>query len=229
MSEYDLYAATYDAQFRERLDDVPFYVEEAKRAEPPVLELACGTGRVLIPVAKAGVQVYGLDSSAAMLDVCRRKVAKLAEDLQARITLSEADMRDFSFDERFGLIYCPFRAFLHLMTPEDQITALRRIHDHLRKGGRFTAFGIAPESPCPIDYNNGIVFKGCQIHGINGRKMYDTWYRVRNLLASKRLDPSPVITHKFLLDDYEKGFEKMIERPRQSAKVVLFPDPNEMK
>ncbi len=99
----------------------------------------------------------------------------------------------------------------------------------LRKGGRFTAFGIAPESPCPIDYNNGIVFKGCQIHGISGRKMFDTWYRVRNLLASKRLDPSPVITHRFLLDDYEKGFEKMIERPRKSAKVILFPDPNEMK
>ena len=99
----------------------------------------------------------------------------------------------------------------------------------IRKGGRFTAFGIAPESPCPIDYNNGIVFKGCQIHGINGRKMFDTWYRVRSLLASKRLDPSPVITHKYLLDDFEKGFEKMIERPRKSAKVVLFPDAKEMK
>lgn len=93
----------------------------------------------------------------------------------------------------------------------------------VRKGGRITAFGIAPESPCPVDYNNGIVFKGCQIHGINGRKMFDTWYRVRALLTSGRLDPSPVITHKFKLEDYEKGFEKMIERPRKSAKVVLFP------
>ena len=99
----------------------------------------------------------------------------------------------------------------------------------LRKGGRFTAFGIAAQSPCPVDYNNGIVFKGCQIHGINGRKMFDTWFRVRNLLASGRLDPSPVITHKFLLKDYAKGFEKMMERPRKSAKVVLFPDPKEMK
>lgn len=97
----------------------------------------------------------------------------------------------------------------------------------VRKGGRVTAFGIAPESPCLIDYNNGIVFKGCQVHGINGRKMFDTWYRVRQLLASKRLDPSPVITHKFLLEDFEKGFEKMIERPRHAAKVVLFPDKEE--
>ena len=97
----------------------------------------------------------------------------------------------------------------------------------VRKGGRVTAFGIAPESPCPIDYNNGIVFKGCQVHGINGRKMFDTWYRNKNLLASGRLDPSPVITHKFLLEDFEKGFEKMIERPRFAAKIVLFPDKEE--
>ncbi len=97
----------------------------------------------------------------------------------------------------------------------------------VRKGGRVTAFGIAPESPCPIDYNNGIVFKGCQIHGINGRKMFDTWYRNKNLLASGRLDPSPVITHKFLLEDFAEGFERMIERPRKSAKVVLFPDREE--
>jgi threonine 3-dehydrogenase len=97
----------------------------------------------------------------------------------------------------------------------------------VRKGGRVTAFGIAPDSPCPIDYNNGIVFKGCQVHGINGRKMFDTWYRNKNLLASGRLDPSPVITHKFLLEDFEQGFERMIERPRKAAKVVLFPDKEE--
>ncbi len=94
----------------------------------------------------------------------------------------------------------------------------------VRKAGRLTAFGIAAESPLPVDYNNGIVFKGCQIHGINGRKIFDTWYRNCNLLAAGRLDPTPVITDIFTLGDFEKGFEKMIERPRTSAKVVLFPD-----
>ncbi|MBU0717879.1 MAG: hypothetical protein KJ749_06480, partial [Planctomycetes bacterium] len=73
----------------------------------------------------------------------------------------------------------------------------------------------------------GIVFKGCQIHGINGRKIFDTWYRNRNLLASGRLDPLPVITNVFMLEDFAKGFGKMIERPRKSAKVVLFPDKEE--
>ena len=97
----------------------------------------------------------------------------------------------------------------------------------VRKAGRVTAFGIAAESPLPVDYNNGIVFKGCQIHGVNGRKIFDTWYRNRNLLANDRLDPTPVITNVFTLADFEAGFEKMIERPRKSAKVVLFPDDKE--
>jgi len=94
----------------------------------------------------------------------------------------------------------------------------------VRKAGRVTAFGIASESTVPIDYNNGVVFKGCQVHGINGRKIFDTWYRNRNLLASGRLDPTPVITNVFKLEDFATGFEKMIERPRKSAKVVLFPN-----
>mgnify|MGYP000179829139 CR=1 FL=1 len=98
----------------------------------------------------------------------------------------------------------------------------------VRKAGRVTAFGIAAQSPLPVDYNAGIVFKGCQIHGINGRKLFDTWYRNRNLLAAGRLDVSPVITHLFALEDYAKGFGAMTTRPRASAKVVLFPDPAEL-
>jgi threonine 3-dehydrogenase len=99
----------------------------------------------------------------------------------------------------------------------------------LRKGGRFTAFGIPVKSPLMIDYSDGIVFKGAQIHGISGRKIFDTWYRVRNFLASGRLDVTPVITHLFMLEDYKKGFDLMMERPRKSAKVVLFLDKDEFK
>ena len=94
----------------------------------------------------------------------------------------------------------------------------------LRKGGRFTAFGVLSQPQASIDYTDGIVFKGATIYGINGRKIFDTWYRVRNLLTSKRLDISPVITHEYLLDDYKLGFDKMLELPRVAAKAVLFPD-----
>jgi len=94
----------------------------------------------------------------------------------------------------------------------------------LRKAGRFSAFGVATENRLPIDYNNGMVFKACQIHGISGRKIFDTWYRNRNLLASGRLDPTPVITNVFKLENFTDGFGAMMERPRKSAKCVLFPD-----
>ncbi|MGQ9706209.1 MAG: L-threonine 3-dehydrogenase [bacterium] len=92
----------------------------------------------------------------------------------------------------------------------------------VRKGGRVSAFGILP-GEITIDYNNALVFKGTTVYGINGRLMYETWCKVRNLLSSKRLDISPVITHKFPLEDYAKGFELMLEVPKKVGKVVLFP------
>ena len=114
---------------------------------------------------------------------------------------------------------------LEMVGSGDSITDCFRM---VRKAGRVTAFGIAPTSPLTLDYNGGIVFKGCQVHGISGRKMFDTWYRNRNLLAYGRLDVRPVITHMFPLADFAKGFGVMTERPRRSAKAVLFPDPAEL-
>lgn len=113
---------------------------------------------------------------------------------------------------------------LEMVGSQDSITDCFNL---IRKGGRLTAFGIAPESPCPVDYNNGIVFKGVQIHGVNGRKLFDTWYRNSQMLASGKLDPTPVITHAFPLDEYEKAFAVMTDRPRIGAKVVMFPSKNE--
>ena len=134
----DLYDHTFGrADLEGERGDAAFYVEEARRAGSPVLDLACGTGRVLIPMAHAGVPVTGLDSSPAMLAVARKKVARLPEAARQRIELIEGDMRSFSLGRRFDLAIIPFRSFLHLMTPADQRRALGRIRDHLADGGRF--------------------------------------------------------------------------------------------
>ena len=133
----DLYDHTFGrAELEGERGDVAFYVEEARQAGSPVLDLACGTGRVLIPAAHAGVTMVGLDSSSAMLSVARKKVARLHEATRQRIELIEGDMRSFSLDRRFNLIAIPFRSFLHLMTPADQRRALGRIRDHLAEDGR---------------------------------------------------------------------------------------------
>jgi ubiquinone/menaquinone biosynthesis C-methylase UbiE len=138
MVEYDQHADTYDAIYADYRDDIAFYVEEAQRSGSPVLELACGTGRVAIPVAAAGIEVVGFDSSAAMLERFRERLSALSPEVRARITLHQADMRDFDLGgQRFTLIYCPFRAFLHLMSVEDQLAAVRNVHRHLQPGGRF--------------------------------------------------------------------------------------------
>jgi len=134
--EYTLYPELYDLVYEDYIEDIPFYVEEAQRANSPCLELGCGTGRIMIPVATSGVEVTGLDSSRPMITRARHKVAALPDEIKARITLEHGDMRSFSIDRRFALIYIPFRAFLHLQTPQDQIAALENIRRHLLPGGR---------------------------------------------------------------------------------------------
>ena len=134
--DYTLYPELYDIVYEDYLDDISFYMEQAQRAHGPCLELGCGTGRVLIPVAAAGVDVVGLDSSRPMIVRARHKVAALPEEVRARVTLDDGDMRSFALDRRFALIYIPFRAFLHLMTAQDQIAALQNIRRHLLPGGR---------------------------------------------------------------------------------------------
>jgi ubiquinone/menaquinone biosynthesis C-methylase UbiE len=111
-------------------------VEEARRAGSPVLELGCGTGRILIPTAEAGLTVAGLDRAPSMLAVARQKIARLDAATQGRITLVEGDMRAFALGQRFNLVMIPYRAFLHLLTVEDERRALGCIREHLVDGGR---------------------------------------------------------------------------------------------
>ena len=144
--DYTLYPELYDIVYEDYLEDLPFYVEEAQRAHGPCLELGCGTGRILIPVASAGVQVTGLDRSPPMIAYLRRKVAALPAEVRARITIQQGDMRDFILPQRFALVYVPFRAFLHLMTAADQIAALENIRRHLLPGGRLALNFFDPDA-----------------------------------------------------------------------------------
>ena len=121
--------------------DVAFYLDEARRAGSPVLELGCGTGRVLIPLAEAGLTVTGLDRAPAMLALARQRVSQLDAATQRRIELVKGDMRHFSLDRRFKLIMIPCRTFQHLLTVEDQRRTLACIREHLTDDGRL-AFDV---------------------------------------------------------------------------------------
>ena len=117
--------------------DVAFYVEEAKSSRGPVLELGCGTGRILIPIARAGSTIVGLDSSKQMLERCRANLAREPAAVQQRVTLHQHDMHDFDLGAQFSLIIAPFRVFQHLTTIAAQLRFLATVARHLAPQGRF--------------------------------------------------------------------------------------------
>jgi ubiquinone/menaquinone biosynthesis C-methylase UbiE len=130
----EAFAARYDEWSAAVTADVPFYVELAREADGPLVELAIGNGRVAIPVAQAtGRRVIGIDTSPAMLDQARAKATEAGVDLD----LHEGDMRDLVLEEPAALIYCPARALLHLPTWADRRRTFERVAGSLRPGGRF--------------------------------------------------------------------------------------------
>ena len=133
---------TWDEEFSHRYDewsasapaDVPFYVDLARQADGPIVELAVGNGRVAIPVARAtGKRVIGIDSSPSMISQARANALDAGVDLDLRL----GDMRDFELDELAALVYCPARALLHLPTWADRRRVFERVAGSLRPGGRF--------------------------------------------------------------------------------------------
>jgi SAM-dependent methyltransferase len=130
----DQFAESYDVWSARMTADIPFYVGLAREADGPLVELAVGNGRVAVPVAKATSQkVIGIDSSAAMLAMARANAAAASVELDLR----EGDMRDLELDEPAALIYCPYRAILHVPTWADRRRVFERVASSLKHGGRF--------------------------------------------------------------------------------------------
>ena len=144
MPEYDAYSVYYDLLWANKQDDVPFYLAMTKETGGPVLELACGTGRILLPLARAGFEVTGIDMSQAMLDKLQAKLDKEPREVQARVALKCADMRDYQFSQKFKLVFCAFNSFLHMITTEDQLACLRSVCEYLTDDGRLVIQIFAP-------------------------------------------------------------------------------------
>ena len=116
--------------------DVDFYVEMCREASGEVLELGCGTGRVLIPAAEAGCLITGIDQSEPMLRRCGAKVGQLPPEIQKRVTVVQGDMTRFNLGRTFALVTVPFRPLQHLISVDEQLRFLRCVHSHLQANGR---------------------------------------------------------------------------------------------
>jgi SAM-dependent methyltransferase len=142
VSSYDAIARLYDPWSVSVTEDVGFYVSEARRAAPPVVELGVGTGRIAVPIAAEGIRVIGVDSSPGMLEVCRERaeVAGVADLIDLRV----GDLRAPPVAERVELVVCPFRSFLHLHTDEERLAGLGAARELLLDGGRLIFDVFAP-------------------------------------------------------------------------------------
>lgn len=129
------FAEVYDAIYEGR-DDIGLWLEiAAGAAGRPILELGCGTGRVLLPLARRGYEVTGIDLSERMLDVCRAKLQGEPPAVRERVRLLPADMTSFELEARYGAVTVPFASFQHLVSVEQQLACLERCRTHLLPDG----------------------------------------------------------------------------------------------
>ncbi len=134
---YQITAQYYDVVYARKQDvnDLSFYLELAKKTGGPVLELACGTGRVLLPIAREGIAIHGVDSSASMLEVLENNLKREPKDVSELVSVVAGDMRTFRSNRKYPLVIIPFRPMQHMYTVEDQISALSTAAFHLDDGG----------------------------------------------------------------------------------------------
>ena len=150
MSWDEAFSVRYDEWAAHMTADIAFYVDLALQADGPLVELAVGNGRVAIPIARATRRkVIGIDLSPSMLDQARTRAHQEGVDLDLR----EGDMRDLSLEEPAGLIYCPFRALLHLPTWSDRRRTFERVAQFLRPDGRFAWNAFAFDHRIAAEYD----------------------------------------------------------------------------
>jgi SAM-dependent methyltransferase len=139
----------YTKTYRSRVEDVRYYVDVAVERGGPVLEYGCGNGRIAIPMARAGIEVTGLDLSAEMLADLRARLRKEPPEVRRLVHARRGDMRRARLHRRFPLILCPFNAFLHLYTRRDVEQFLARVGEHLAPRGEFV-FDVSMPEPMEL-------------------------------------------------------------------------------
>jgi SAM-dependent methyltransferase len=132
---YEKIAGYYDLIHASLTADMPLVLMLARQGKGPVLELGCGTGRLLLPLARAGNRVIGLDNSAAMLEKARERLSAEPPEVQNRVRLVEADMADFELGEQVRLAILPYNTLLHLERAAMEQT-LKAVGQHMDDNGR---------------------------------------------------------------------------------------------
>jgi SAM-dependent methyltransferase len=194
MDDYSVYAQFYDLDQGGLDTDLMMIEQLAALCGSPILELACGTGRALLPLARQGYQVTGLDISPEMLEIARHKME--AEGLVGQVTLVEQDMRRLALDGRFNLAFVALNSFMHLLTLDDQMASLVRIHHHLNPGGRLLLDLFNPDLGRLLDFRGQVSLDKVMIDPETGHRLMK--------LRSEKVDLSQQTVYvTYMIDDVD--------------------------
>jgi SAM-dependent methyltransferase len=192
--DYSAYAQFYDLDTGGLDADLMMIEQLAGLCGSPILELACGTGRALLPLARQGYQVTGLDISPEMLEIARHKIE--AEGLAGQVTLVEQDMRRLALDGRFNLAFVALNSFMHLLTLDDQMASLVRIHHHLNPGGRLLLDLFNPDLGRLLDFRGQVSLDKVMIDPETGHRLMK--------FRSEKVDPSQqTIYVTYMIDEVD--------------------------
>jgi SAM-dependent methyltransferase len=137
VDSYHVAAKYYDGAYGAMRDlvDAPFYLSLAREFGGPVLEIGCGTGRVLLPIAREGIEIHGVDNSGPMIGILKENLARENPRVASKVTIHSGDMREFRLNRSFPLVMIPFRPMQHMHTVADQLSALMSAAIHVAEGG----------------------------------------------------------------------------------------------
>ncbi|MEO1228830.1 MAG: class I SAM-dependent methyltransferase [Myxococcota bacterium] len=203
----------YDAEYVHIRADLALYRAVATEARGPVLELACGTGRISYPMAQAGATVVGVDLAPAMLARARRRLGQVPPDVAGRLRWVEGDMRTLRLEQAFDRVVLGFNSLLHMLEDDDLLAVLETARTHLAPGGRF-CFDIFSPSSGPPERDPEGRYDPQQMIGPDGRR----WIVSEN----NRYDPRRQINHMrfyYRRADAPDGEELMAEIPLR----VIYP------
>ncbi len=221
IKEQNLYlndARFYDLDNRDILkQDIPFFLQHAAKTKGDILELACGTGRVSIPLAQAGHHIWALEYSPKMLEQFRDKLKDIPQETASRIRPMHGDMSDFSIGKKFSLIIIPCRAFQLLYTQDKENACLRNVHSHLAEDGLFI-----------VDIGDFVPNRETEKNWTNDKEVLDwvntdprTGYTIRRTHIKKEIDTGKQIIYPrkyyYILDG-----ERLIDRVEKRSPWKYF-------
>lgn len=210
MTDYDVIAPFYDLEHAHFDEDVSLYLNFAELSSSPLLELACGSGRLLVPLAREGYKLTGIDSSRSMLDLAQHALedAGVAE----QCTLLQENMCTMRLEQKFRMAFIALGSFGHVCTRQDQRQALAVVHDHLTVGGRFI-----------LDISNADVR---YMEQLSGQMLHQgTWKREDGTMLSHFVSPASSPTKHLLelthfYEEHQQG--QAIQRTVITTHLYLF-------